>query len=400
LGLPLPRHYLVLRVLHSYIESDLRRIVKKEEVENKMGKLGVKAICLALLGIGLSLIGGSQPSFHSYAQPSEGQAYDVCPEGPPLCPFSKIQEAIEAAEEGETIRIAPGTYKVNLVIQKSIKIIGAGEDRVLLQPAVYSPEYSPIHIFIYSEAPMQVWLEGLSLHGPVDPQSQDETSRFRGLVILNREGLQAVLRRLTISGYSLGIGVRGGDSTLLDQVTLSRNETALDVESDRSALWIRRAQILDNNVGISGYGFQLSNSQILRNETGIRVMFPMKFMPTRLGTEGDPGWQPTRHWYTQFQVRLWNNVIGGNEQGIKLGVWLPDGYDPPEGVIQDVVYLEGNRIVGNVGYGVWLRDPTCGGWQQAAKQIRILGKWNKVERNGLADLCPEHYPWPEGFTKP
>jgi len=363
-----------------------------------MAKLIVKVICLALLGMGL-LIGDSKSGFSPYSQPSE-QQYDVCPEGPPLCPFSKIQEAIEAAEEGDIIRVAPGTYVENLVIKKSIRIIGAGEDQVLLQPALHIPEYSPIHIFIYSEAPMQVWLEGLSLHGPVDPQSQDEASRFRGLVILNREGLQAVLRHLKISGYSLGLGVRNGDSILLDQVMLSRNEMALDLESNRSALWIRRSQILDNNVGIAGYGFQLSNSQILRNGTGIRVMFPIKFMPTRLGAEEDPGWQPTHHWYVQFQVRLWNNMIGGNEQGIKLGVLLPDGYNPPEGVIQDVVYLEGNRIVGNIGYGIWLRDPACGGWQQAAKQIMVLGERNEIERNGLADLCPPDYPWPEGFTTP
>lgn len=49
----------------------------------------------------------------------------VCPQG---CPFTSIQWAIDSAPEGATIIVGPGTYKENLLIEKSITIIGSGPE--------------------------------------------------------------------------------------------------------------------------------------------------------------------------------------------------------------------------------------------------------------------------------
>jgi pectin methylesterase-like acyl-CoA thioesterase len=48
----------------------------------------------------------------------------VCPIGP--CQFQTIQAAIDAAPVNATIQINPGTYEENLVITKSLKLIGSG----------------------------------------------------------------------------------------------------------------------------------------------------------------------------------------------------------------------------------------------------------------------------------
>jgi hypothetical protein len=67
----------------------------------------------------------------------------VCPEGPPLCQFAKIQDAINAAPDGSSatsyippteILVAPGTYEENLVITKSVILKGGDRDRVILRP--------------------------------------------------------------------------------------------------------------------------------------------------------------------------------------------------------------------------------------------------------------------------
>lgn len=67
----------------------------------------------------------------------------VCPEGPPLCAFTKIQDAINAAPDGSSatsyippteILVAPGTYEENLVITKSVILRGGDRDRVILRP--------------------------------------------------------------------------------------------------------------------------------------------------------------------------------------------------------------------------------------------------------------------------
>lgn len=56
----------------------------------------------------------------------------VCPSG---CQFSKIQDAINAAQPGDTIEIKEGTYEENLTVNKSLKLIGEGRDKVTIKGA-------------------------------------------------------------------------------------------------------------------------------------------------------------------------------------------------------------------------------------------------------------------------
>jgi len=49
------------------------------------------------------------------------------------CDYNTISDAIAASTNGDTILIEPGIYRENLVIQKSLKILGNG--------AVIEPEF-------------------------------------------------------------------------------------------------------------------------------------------------------------------------------------------------------------------------------------------------------------------
>ncbi len=70
---------------------------------------------------------------------SQGMELTVCPQGPPACDFSKIQKAIEAAPYGATIRIEEGTYIEHLLVKKSLRLIGAGQNKTTVKV-----EYIPI----------------------------------------------------------------------------------------------------------------------------------------------------------------------------------------------------------------------------------------------------------------
>ena len=70
---------------------------------------------VAVVAVGAGLAG---------AQPVA--AAEICVGGPgPGC-LASIQDAVDAAGEGDTIRIGPGTYAGGITIAKSVSLVGAG----------------------------------------------------------------------------------------------------------------------------------------------------------------------------------------------------------------------------------------------------------------------------------
>jgi hypothetical protein len=57
----------------------------------------------------------------------------VCPTGPPKCQFDTIQAALDAAEDGDRILIAPGSYDGGFTIADSVSLIGSGADQTTIR---------------------------------------------------------------------------------------------------------------------------------------------------------------------------------------------------------------------------------------------------------------------------
>jgi hypothetical protein len=84
--------------------------------------LKLAALALLVLGLGLGTpVGLAQ------------RTITVCPQG---CQYAKIQEAINAASEGDTIQVKAGTYQENLTIIKRLTLQGEGKDKVTIQGTV------------------------------------------------------------------------------------------------------------------------------------------------------------------------------------------------------------------------------------------------------------------------
>jgi parallel beta-helix repeat protein len=84
--------------------------------------LKLAALALLVLGLGLGTpVGLAQ------------RTITVCPQG---CQYAKIQEAINAASEGDTIQVGAGTYQENLTIIKRLTLQGEGKDKVTIQGTV------------------------------------------------------------------------------------------------------------------------------------------------------------------------------------------------------------------------------------------------------------------------
>jgi hypothetical protein len=94
-------------------------------------------------------------------QPPKLPLLTVCPEGPPRCDFVKVQEAIAAAEPGDFIQVLAGIYQENLVIAKSLHLVGAGHDQVRIQGV----EPGRPTITLQVEGEMKLFLDGLTIVG-------------------------------------------------------------------------------------------------------------------------------------------------------------------------------------------------------------------------------------------
>lgn len=116
-----------------------------QSIKRQTSRLGIKAVIIVLGVVVLSgwivTEGARRPQVLLPQQ--EPPIIIVCPQGPPFCPFSRIQDAINAAPDGSSatgyvpptkIIVAPGTYEENLVISKSVILQGAERDQVILRP--------------------------------------------------------------------------------------------------------------------------------------------------------------------------------------------------------------------------------------------------------------------------
>jgi hypothetical protein len=307
--------------------------------------------------------------------------------------FPTIQAAIDAVAEGGTVLIGPGTYQENLKITKSLRLIGAGQGIVKIQPKddpfgpppLYSGQPA-IEITTKGEEKfIQIYLARLSLEG----LKEGEVRNGIGLGIT-----QAVVEDVDISGYYYGL--IGGENVILSRVSVHHNGTG--VWSGKS-LTVRNSLFHDNVVGIKSFGgnLEVRQSVFARNSAAIAI------------------WDV----WSSREKELMGNAITGNDVGLYLALGptsdiqekLKAANQPELG--PSLMTMIDNEIVGNREYGIALAHSECmEGQVEAAifypfsliwtNQKVLIAFWEKnntIRNNGKGDLCPADYPWPPGFRK-
>ncbi len=163
-----------------------------------------------------------------------------------------IQSAIDMAEPGDTIIVAPGTYKENIEIQKGITLKGSGVDATNLLGAVIVKNADGVVI------------EGFTLDG----QSHKDSHRgiwcsFSTMTIANNavvryhHGITTESSRIIIENNSIlenlnaGIEIKTAIMALIKGVTVSRNiDTGIVVALSEDKVLITDSVISGNRVGI------------------------------------------------------------------------------------------------------------------------------------------------------
>src|SRR5262245_49501348 len=78
---------------------------------------------------GIALLAVAVACVLAAAQPALAKTLSVCTSG---CQYTTIADAIAAASPGKKITVGPGTYSGGIVIDKSVKLIGAGVDQTVI----------------------------------------------------------------------------------------------------------------------------------------------------------------------------------------------------------------------------------------------------------------------------
>lgn len=70
-------------------------------------------------------------AFVLLSEPAEGKTWHVDNSGG--ADFERIQDAVNASEDGDTIRVFAGTYYENVVVNKTLSLVGNGSANTTIQ---------------------------------------------------------------------------------------------------------------------------------------------------------------------------------------------------------------------------------------------------------------------------
>lgn len=314
-------------------------------------------------------------------------------------PGTSLQAAIDRAAEGAVLWLAPGAWRENILIKRSLTLrgLGGGRSRIIGREGGY-----PV-VRILAPAGSEgtiVRLEGLEISGAEgDCADWCRGICADGLLIQGPAGVTLTGSRIVGNSWT-GISLWGSARVVISSSTIAKN--------GHYGLWLWNsayARVSDSLVLENGLGIE-NSSDPERDGIALRDRAWATIARSTLAGNGHYGlWLAD-----EARARLSSSTIGGNRQG---GVWLRDGAQAniADSLISENgegIQLAGrasatlvrNRITRNRGHGVLLYHRPC---YRAAEAFagRISGEINAIpgpgepDGNERGDVCPAEL----GFLK-
>lgn len=242
-----------------------------------------------------------------------GKSLTVCGSG---CQFGSIQQAIEKANNGDTIRIEAGSYRNNLTLNKDLILKGVGAKKIKIQgkkedypvllvgpsdidvqidnitfaeakgicadpqegvcPAGISIVGKPnvnISSSVFSKNTDGIRIEGSPrIEGTPNVKIENCTSTQNEVYGITLWGSsQADISSVTSSRNGYGVAFNGSSGGSVSQSTFSENFNGLAVE-DSASSGVSKCTISDNENGVTlrhSAQLEINDSKIIDNKTGI-----------------------------------------------------------------------------------------------------------------------------------
>ena len=237
--------------------------------------------------------------------------------------FPTLQDAINAANEGDVIKVLPGTYTEQITISKSITVIGSGAKSTIIEaPPLEELEPNVIGLPYIVEVNngAEVTMKGFTIKGP---QGTD-CGELIGISVIEDGTIN--LKHVVIKGCtlnSIAVGFEGtGHATITNTVITDYQEIGVFAVGSNSTLKMSYNKVLGSApdvVGIIGILFAANaTGTITNNEVSENICE----VPNTCGPD----------WFNQIQAFgivadsagegsvIANNYVTNNDAGISVAV--------------------------------------------------------------------------------
>ena len=246
--------------------------------------------------------------------------------------FETIQEAIDAADEGDVIKVLPGTYTEQLNITKSLTIIGSGAKSTIIEaPTIIMPNEFGRPYIVEVNNGAEVSMKGFTVKGLQGTECgtlvevfvrDDATLKLDSAVI---KGCTQVTIRVGEGPPPNFPGPEVGNAIVTNTVVSDYSGTGVVAIGSGSSLSMSYSKIIRTNA--DGFG------------NGIAIIFGAKGIITHNHVSGhicidsgDPDFPCGPDFFTQTQLTgiiadlnvaagsvISNNYVSNNDAGITIG---------------------------------------------------------------------------------
>jgi len=169
--------------------------------------------------------------------------------------YLKIQDAIDAASDGDTIHVYVGTYYESIVLNKSINLIGDGKDRTIID---YHKNDSGTIIEINND---QCTIKGFTITNSM--KKFGSTWFIRGIEI---ESSNTSISDNSISNTSYGIHILPGSiNNIISKNTISNNQNGIEIVQSSNNKVLSNVISLNSQFGV--VIFQKAEYNVISNNT-------------------------------------------------------------------------------------------------------------------------------------
>lgn len=271
------------------------------------------------------------------------------------CTTSSLQAAIDAAHDGDTIAIASGVCSENLVITKSLTLVGAGIDQTVLRGS--KPGF-PV-VFVQSDTPITVTLKNLTLADA--PKASDNPQHGKECALFYPELI-----------CPSGLQARGAVRVTARSVRIARNPWVGIYVLDTASVLAQESEIIENSWGVyvsPDAAVELRDSQVERSrENGVEIWGTASIARALIKANGRAGIESVG------TVQVFDSEIAQNRgSGILLS-----------GASQTEIRF--NEITGNGLWGIAAYLRKCGYLSDNFRGSAVLDQ-NRIFGNRLGDVC-------------